>query len=86
MRELSAKPEAKDMEPALFASPVSSRKAGAFREKEERRSEGAFAAPAETEWSWLLLTPRRFFSFSERERKEWGRKSGGQSRPPLRRP
>ena len=29
------------------------------------------------------LTPRRFFSFSERERKEWGRKSGGQSRPPL---
>ena len=39
MRELSAKPEAKDMEPALFASPVSSRKAPAFREKEERRNE-----------------------------------------------
>ena len=35
---------------------------------------GVFAAPAETEWSWLLLTPRRFFSFSKRERKEWGRK------------
>ena len=39
MRELSAEPKARDMEPALFASLVPSRKAGAFREKAERRSE-----------------------------------------------
>ena len=45
---------------------------------------GAFAAPAEAQCSWLLLTPRRFFSFSKRERKEWGRKNAGGQCPPLR--
>ena len=30
--------------------------------------------PAEAQCSSLLLTRRRFFSFSKRERKEWGRK------------
>ena len=53
--------------------------------KEEGASEyGAFAAPAEAECSWLLLTPRRFFSFSIKEKeKNGGVKKGGQSRPPL---
>ena len=35
---------------------------------------GAFAAPAEAEWSRLLLTLRRFFSFSEKRKKRMGRK------------
>ena len=64
-----------------------------FGKEEEGCGYGVFAAPAEAEWSWLLLTrwrhglhfrfrgslsflhrARRFFSFSKRERKEWGRK------------
>ena len=46
----------------------------AFGKEEGGCEYGAFAAPAEAQCSWLLLTPRRFFSFSKRERKEWGRK------------
>ena len=56
----------------------------AFGKEEGGCEYGAFAAPAEAQCSWLLLTPRRFFSFSKRERKEWGRKNAGGQCPPLR--
>ena len=39
MRETCPEGRARDAEPALFASLVPSRKAGAFREKEERPNE-----------------------------------------------
>ena len=44
-------------------------KRSAFGKEEEGCGYGVFAAPAETEWSWLLLTPRRFFSFSKKRKK-----------------
>ena len=56
-------------------------KRSAFGKEEGASGYGVFAAPAEAEWSWLLLTPRRFFSFLERERKEWGRKKRADEYP-----
>ena len=44
-------------------------KRSAFGKEEEGCGYGVFAAPTETEWSWLLLTPRRFFSFSKKRKK-----------------
>ena len=58
----------------------------AFGKEEGGCEYEVFAAPAETEWSSLLLTLRRFFSFSKRERKEWGRKTGGAEPRPYKRP
>ena len=55
----------------------------AFGKEEGGCEYGAFAAPAEAQCSWLLLTPRRFFSFSKRERKEWGRKEADDHRSPV---
>ena len=46
-----------------------------FGKEEGASGYGAFAAPAETEWSWLLLTPRRFFSFSKKRKKRMGSKT-----------
>ena len=46
----------------------------AFGKEEGGCEYGAFAAPAEAEWSRLLLTLRRFFSFSEKRKKRMGRK------------
>ena len=44
----------------------------AFGKEEGGCEYGAFAAPAEAEWSRLLLTLRRFFSFSEKRKKRMG--------------
>ena len=47
-------------------------KRSAFGKEEGASGYGVFAAPAEAEWSWLLLTPRRFFSFSIKRKKRMG--------------
>jgi hypothetical protein len=47
-------------------------KRSAFGKEEGASGYGVFAAPAETEWSWLLLTPRRFFSFLKKRKKRIG--------------
>ena len=44
----------------------------AFGKEEGGCEYGAFAAQAEAEWSRLLLTLRRFFSFSEKRKKRMG--------------
>ena len=46
----------------------------AFGKEEGGCEYGAFAAPAEAEWSRHLLTLRWFFSFSEKRKKRMGRK------------
>ena len=58
-------------------------KRSAFGKEEGDCGYGVFAAPAETEWSWLLLTPRRFFSFSIKRKKRMGaqRKQATNGRP-----
>ena len=55
----------------------------AFGKEEGGCEYGAFAAPAEAEWSRLLLTLRRFFSFSEKRKKRMGaqKRGGGNARP-----
>ena len=45
-----------------------------FGKEEGASGYGAFAAPAEAQCSWLLLTPWRFFSFSKRGEKNGGAK------------
>ena len=51
----------------------------AFGKEEGGCEYGAFAAPAEAEWSRLLLTLRRFFSFSEKRKKRMGAQKHGRS-------
>ena len=56
----------------------------AFGKEEGGCEYGAFAAPAEAEWSRLLLTLRRFFSFSEKRKKRMGaQKTQVGFRPPV---
>ena len=51
----------------------------AFGKEEGGCEYGAFAAPAEAEWSRVLLTLRRFFSFSEKRKKRMGAQKHGRS-------
>ena len=53
----------------------------AFGKEEGGCEYGAFAAPAEAEWSRLLLTLRRFFSFSEKRKKRMGAQKRGRAMP-----
>ena len=48
----------------------------AFGKEEGASGYGVFAAPAEAQCSWLLLTPRRFFSFSMKRKKRTGAQIG----------
>ena len=58
-------------------------KRSAFGKEEGASGYGAFAAPAEAQCSWLLLTLRRFFSFSIKRTKRMGaqRKQATNGRP-----
>ena len=53
----------------------------AFGKEEGGCEYGAFAAPAEAEWSRVLLTLRRFFSFSEKRKKRMGAQKRGRAMP-----
>ena len=53
----------------------------AFGKEEGGCEYGAFAAPAEAEWSRLLLTLRRFFSFSEKRKRRMGAQKRGRAMP-----